>query len=59
MESWHVAFLIILGYLIFMIAVGIAVYRRSRKKKEDAREFFLMGKNIGPFLLFWTTLATL
>ena len=60
MESWAIAFVIIFAYLVFMLIIGAWSYLKSKKiAPESTEEYFLMGKNIGPFLLFWTTLATM
>lgn len=57
MESWLIAFSIILGYMVLTLIIGFLTYKPAKKTTAD--EYFLMGRNIGPFLLFWTTLATL
>lgn len=60
MEKWAVAAVVIFAYSVVMIAIGLSAHRRAKKRKlETAGEYFLMGKNIGPFLLFWTMLASL
>jgi len=48
-------FLILLGYLVAVIAIGAAGRRRARAGEED---FFLAGRTLGPLVLLATMAAT-
>jgi SSS family solute:Na+ symporter len=45
----------ILFYFLLILFIGLYTRRYARKTPED---YFLGGRNLGPFLLFWTMAAT-
>ena len=43
-------------YLVVMLGVG--VFARTRRRSDSLTEFYLAGRNLGPFILFFTLYAT-
>ena len=50
-----ITYAIVLLYLAFMIAIGVAGHRVGRNTPDD---YFLAGRRIGPIVLFFTLIAT-
>ena len=50
-----ITYVIVLLYLSFMVAIGLAGHRAGRNTPDD---YFLAGRGIGPVVLFFTLIAT-
>ncbi len=55
--SFGVSVVLVLGvYLVFLLSLG--VYARGHRKSNSLADFYLAGRNLGPFVLLLTLYAT-